>query len=158
MHWVLWKVSIFVRKFPDWFKKGKNKRWFPIHSHFRKYSPLHFMTRAVAALVRTITSICHYLTECLIHNQHDFWGLFLGEATLGAIPVPLGFLTGIFGYCKVDKWYTLLKGANSSGVNYCSFCFLGWRKVVAGRNGREHNNTIHGFETNRSGTRKWILY
>ena len=28
-----------------------------IHSHFRKYSPLHFMTRAGAALVRTITSI-----------------------------------------------------------------------------------------------------
>ena len=27
-----------------------------IHSHFRKYSPLHFMKRAGAALVRTITS------------------------------------------------------------------------------------------------------
>ena len=39
-------------------KKGKNnKRLFPVHSHFRKYSPLHFMTRAGAALVRTITSI-----------------------------------------------------------------------------------------------------
>ena len=38
-------------------KKGKNnKRLFPIHSHFRKYSPLHFMKRAGAALVRTITS------------------------------------------------------------------------------------------------------
>ena len=31
---------------------------FPIHSHFRKYSPLHFMTRAGAALLRTITSNC----------------------------------------------------------------------------------------------------
>ena len=39
-------------------KRGKkNKRLFPIHSHFRKYSPLHFMKRAGAALVRTITSI-----------------------------------------------------------------------------------------------------
>ena len=39
-------------------KKGKNnKLLFPVHSHFRKYSPLHFMTRAGAALVRTITSI-----------------------------------------------------------------------------------------------------
>ena len=38
-------------------KTGKNnKRLFPIHSHFRKYSPLHFMKRAGAALVRTITS------------------------------------------------------------------------------------------------------
>ena len=38
-------------------KKGKNnKRLFSIHSHFRKYSPLHFMTRAGTALVRTITS------------------------------------------------------------------------------------------------------
>ena len=43
--------------------------------------------------------VVYYLTECLIHNQHDFWGLFLGEAALGAIPVPLGFLNGIFGYC-----------------------------------------------------------
>ena len=38
-------------------KKGKNnERLFPIHSHFRKYSLLHFMKRAGAALVRTITS------------------------------------------------------------------------------------------------------
>ena len=38
-------------------KKGeKNKRLFPIHSHFRKYSPLHFTKKAGAALVRTITS------------------------------------------------------------------------------------------------------
>ena len=34
-----------------------NKRLFPIHSHFRKYSPFHFMKKAGAALVRTITSI-----------------------------------------------------------------------------------------------------
>ena len=38
-------------------KKGKkNRRLFPIHSHFRKYSPLHFMKKAGAALVKTITS------------------------------------------------------------------------------------------------------
>ena len=36
-------------------KKGKkNKRL--LHSHFRKYSPLHFTKKAGAALVRTITS------------------------------------------------------------------------------------------------------
>ena len=34
----------------------KNKRLFPIYSHFRKYSPLHFMKKAGAALVKTITS------------------------------------------------------------------------------------------------------
>ena len=38
-------------------KKGKkNKRLLPLHSHFRKYSPLHFTKKAGAALVRTITS------------------------------------------------------------------------------------------------------
>ena len=35
----------------------KNKRLFPIHSHFRKYSPLHFIKKAGAALVKTITSL-----------------------------------------------------------------------------------------------------
>ena len=40
------------------------KGLFPIHSHFRKYSPLHFMARAGAALVRTITS-----REYVWHNQ-----------------------------------------------------------------------------------------
>ena len=35
----------------------KNKQLFPIHSHFRKYSPLHFTKKAGAALVRTITSV-----------------------------------------------------------------------------------------------------
>ncbi|XP_067019658.1 dynein regulatory complex subunit 5-like isoform X2 [Acropora muricata] len=39
-------------------------------------------------------------------------------------------------------------------LDHPSLLTLGWRKVVAGRNGREHSNTIHGFETNRSGTRK----
>ena len=39
-------------------KKGlKNKRLFLIHSHFRKYSPPHFIKKAGAALVKTITSI-----------------------------------------------------------------------------------------------------
>ena len=38
-------------------KEKKNKRLFPIHSHFRKYSPLHFMKKAGAALVKTITSL-----------------------------------------------------------------------------------------------------
>ena len=33
-----------------------NKRLFPIHSHFRKYSPLHFIQKAGAALVKTIAS------------------------------------------------------------------------------------------------------
>ena len=37
-------------------KCKKNKRLFPIHSHFRKYSPLHFMKNSGAALVKTITS------------------------------------------------------------------------------------------------------
>ena len=36
-------------------KKGKkNKRLFPIHSHFRKYTPLHFMKKPGATLVRAI--------------------------------------------------------------------------------------------------------
>ena len=41
---------------------GKNKWLFPIHSHFRKYSPLHLMKRVGAALVRTITSsiVCQF--------------------------------------------------------------------------------------------------
>ena len=38
-------------------KSKKNRRLFPIHSHFRKYCPLHFMKKAGAALVKTITSI-----------------------------------------------------------------------------------------------------
>ena len=38
-------------------KRKKNRRLFPIHSHFRKYCPLHFMKKAGAALVKTITSI-----------------------------------------------------------------------------------------------------
>ena len=33
-----------------------NKRLFPIHIHFRKYSPLHFIKKAATALVKTITS------------------------------------------------------------------------------------------------------
>ena len=37
-------------------KKKKSKRLFPIHSHFRKYSPFHFMKKAGAALMKTITS------------------------------------------------------------------------------------------------------
>ena len=38
-------------------KKGKkNKRLFPIHSHLRKYSPLPFMKKAGAALVKAMTS------------------------------------------------------------------------------------------------------
>ena len=38
-------------------RKGKNnKQLFPIHGDFRKYSPLHFMKRAGAALLRAITS------------------------------------------------------------------------------------------------------
>ena len=43
-------------------KKKKNKRLFPIHSHFRKYSPLHFIKKAGAALVKTITSYMYYTT------------------------------------------------------------------------------------------------
>ena len=50
------KSFYFCTKISRLIQKGKNKRLFPIHSHFRKYSPLHFMTRAGAALVRTITS------------------------------------------------------------------------------------------------------
>ena len=48
-------------------KRGKNnKLLFPIHSHFRKYSSLHFMKRAGAALVRTITS-----GEYVWYNQKE---------------------------------------------------------------------------------------
>lgn len=45
-----------------------NKRLFPIHSHFRKYSPLHFIQKAGAALVKTITS---FIVEipCFLNYQ-----------------------------------------------------------------------------------------
>ena len=51
------KISRLIRITKSVKKCKNNKRLFPIHSHFRKYSPLHFMTRAGAALVRTITSL-----------------------------------------------------------------------------------------------------
>ena len=37
----------------------KNKRLFPIHCHFGKYSPVHFIKKAGAALVETTTSLYH---------------------------------------------------------------------------------------------------
>ena len=56
------KFSIFtqITKPVKYQKKGlKNKRLFPIHSRFRKCSSLHFIKKAGAAFVRTITSsIC----------------------------------------------------------------------------------------------------
>ena len=43
-----------------------NKRLFPIHSHFGKYSPLHFIQKAGAALAKTITS---YIIEEIYENH-----------------------------------------------------------------------------------------
>ena len=48
-------------------KKGKkNKRLFPIHSHFRKHSPLHVTKKAGAALERTITSFIYVIFYIII--------------------------------------------------------------------------------------------
>jgi len=38
----------------------KNKRLFTMHNRFRKYSPLYFIKKAGAALVKTITSLFSY--------------------------------------------------------------------------------------------------
>ena len=54
------KFSIFIQitKPVKQQKKGlKNKLLFPIHIRFRKYSSLHFIKKAGAALARAITSI-----------------------------------------------------------------------------------------------------
>ena len=74
-----------------------NKRLFPIHSHFRKYSPLHFMKRAGAALVRTITSINFLIpksrrVDCTVHwtnhypldNSIGFVSAYLVDSDLSA--------------------------------------------------------------------------
>ena len=57
-------------------KSNKNRRLFPIHSHFRKYSLLHFMKKAGAPLVKTITSLLH-IGESLLTSLFTF---FLIEA------------------------------------------------------------------------------
>ena len=49
----------------------KFSRLFPIHSLFRKYSPVHFLKKAGAALVRTITSI--FLWENYGHYYYNFY-------------------------------------------------------------------------------------
>ena len=48
-----------------------NRQLFPIHSHFRKSSPLHFIQKAGAALVKTITSLLKCPSEIVENGISD---------------------------------------------------------------------------------------
>ena len=76
----------------------QNKLLFPIHSHFRKYSPFHFIEKAGAALVKTITSIDTF--KIAFEDQRERLSSLSRHHSFLSIPAPqtkFCFRQSIFG-------------------------------------------------------------